>query len=357
MPLTLTNRLLRLSTLIVLLSVLGMSLAFFIGEHSDAAPQLAVVAHDDEDNYTLYLTDSRRSISTRLAHYDAMISQPQWSPDGEEMIYRVYHDDGHRLYVYNLTSGKTSLSWADGNTYTGLPAWSPDGEEIAFVSNNQGGFSLLYVLNLESREFRQISPYTVNSETPIWTANGEQLQYTAWRSNRDVMISVNADGSDPQILFPEYFSGVMSVAWSPSREQLAFPQTQTNGILQRSDLFVLDVSESVNFGDAHLVAEHAGVNAFPAWSADGEQIAYVSARDVDTELYRVDLGDQSTTRLTDFPANTVPTEPAWSSDGRYIAFFAVVNAQRGSIYVMDAEGNGLHRLILPLAPVTMAWRP
>ncbi|MEQ8672642.1 MAG: hypothetical protein RLP44_19185 [Aggregatilineales bacterium] len=361
MPLTLSNRLFRLSAIVLLLSVFGIGSAFFIGEVGAAVPQMVVVGQGDDGEYSLYLTDSRLNISTTLVTYDAMISRPQWSPDGREMIYRVYHADGHRLYIYNLETGKTRLSWADGTTYNGLPAWSPDGSEIAFVSNNQGGYSFLYVMNLETREFRSLTPSTVNADTPIWSADGTALHYTAWRSNRDVLISVNADGTNARILLPDYFSGLIPVAWSPSREQIAFPQSRTNGMVQRSDLYLMDIFENANPNESERVATDAGVNAYPAWSPDGEQIAFVSNRDGDTDLYRVsatgDAENETAIRLTDLPSNTAPTEPLWSADGGSVAFFSVVSGQRETIYVVGADGHGLHRLSFPRAPLAMAWRP
>ena len=56
----------------------------------------------------------------------------------------------------------------------------------------------------------------------------------------------------------------------------------------------------------------------PAWSPDGEWIAFASTRSGDFDIYRMKLDGSEPEQLTDGPA--VDHDPAWSPDGRGIAF-------------------------------------
>ena len=81
----------------------------------------------------------------------------------------------------------------------------------------------------------------------------------------------------------------------------------------------------------------------PAWSPDGRQIAFVSDRDGNWEIYVMNADGSSQTNLTnDLPDDT---GPVWSPDGRQIAF---VFCRDGSyeIYVMNADGSGQTRLTM-----------
>lgn len=67
----------------------------------------------------------------------------------------------------------------------------------------------------------------------------------------------------------------------------------------------------------------------------------VSDRDGDNEIYLMKVAGDNLTRLTDHPANDV--SPAWSPDGQQLAFAS----NRGGnldVYVINADGTGLVRL-------------
>jgi TolB protein len=111
----------------------------------------------------------------------------------------------------------------------------------------------------------------------------------------------------------------------------------------------------------------AGEDTFASWSPDGTQIVYVSDRDGDQEVYvRRALGTDppealehySLRQITDNDVND--WSPAWSPDGQYIAYVSEDPLGYG-INVMDAE-TGAPILSLdagagPLGNPTTEWNP
>jgi TolB protein len=71
------------------------------------------------------------------------------------------------------------------------------------------------------------------------------------------------------------------------------------------------------------------------------QIAFVSDRDGNREIYLINADGTGLTNLTNHPAEDY--SPAWSPDGRQLAF---VSDRSGTaqIYVMDADGNDIRQL-------------
>lgn len=76
--------------------------------------------------------------------------RPQWSPDGEYLVYMITEDDGHRfthsdIYTIRIDgTEKTNLT----NTSDILemnPSWSPDGNRIVFDDYNQGSIYMVEV--------------------------------------------------------------------------------------------------------------------------------------------------------------------------------------------------------------------
>ena len=82
------------------------------------------------------------------------------------------------------------------------------------------------------------------------------------------------------------------------------------------------------------LTNHPAVDKFPAWSPDGEKIAWQSDRDPggDHEIYVMDADGSNPINLTNDAR--YDAAPAWSPDGEKIAWHG-----GGEIYVMDADGR------------------
>ena len=103
------------------------------------------------------------------------------------------------------------------------------------------------------------------------------------------------------------------------------------------------------------LTENDVLDGGPTWSPAGDLIAFHTARDGNMEIYVMDPSGGNPKRLTDNPA--ADTEPAWSTDGSQIAF---VSDRDGNpeIYVMNADGSDPQRLTNDPAPDTSpAWSP
>jgi TolB protein len=92
----------------------------------------------------------------------------------------------------------------------------------------------------------------------------------------------------------------------------------------------------------------------PAWSPDGERIAFASAREGSLDVYVMNADGTGTTRLTSSPEND--QRPTWSPDGKRIAFASDANG--GHIQVMNSDGSEVRRVTDDLAPeAEPAWSP
>ncbi len=93
----------------------------------------------------------------------------------------------------------------------------------------------------------------------------------------------------------------------------------------------------------------------PAWSPDGMRIAFYSDRDGNADIYVMGADGGGLRNLTNHPANDY--HPTWSPDGKRLAF----NSDRGGssdIYVINADGSGLVRLTTPgTRNGGQAWSP
>ena len=82
----------------------------------------------------------------------------------------------------------------------------------------------------------------------------------------------------------------------------------------------------------------------PAWSPDGKEIAFVSARSGDEEIYVARADGSRARRLTLLPGPDL--SPAWSPDGRQLAW-----SRAGEIWTMASFGSDKRRIV----PKAQVW--
>jgi len=124
------------------------------------------------------------------------------------------------------------------------------------------------------------------------------------------LIVADADGDNPRIIM-ESNEPLMSPAWSPDGQSLAYVSFED----KLPSVYV----QTLKTGERHRVSARAGVNQAPAWSPDGKKLALtLSTRDGNLDVYVLDLATQGLTRITDDPG--IDTEPQWSKDGNSLYF-------------------------------------
>lgn len=100
---------------------------------------------------------------------------------------------------------------------------------------------------------------------------------------------------------------------------------------------------AVNASGAGLrrLTENTVLDGAPAWSPDGSRLAFHSMRDGGLDIYVMDPDGGNVRRLTDHPASDYA--PAWSPDGSQIAFISDRDGN-AALYVMNADGTNPQRV-------------
>jgi Tol biopolymer transport system component len=142
---------------------------------------------------------------------------------------------------------------------------------------------------------------------------------------------------------------VQTPAWSPDGRELAF-------VSRRDGNFEIYVINADGSGQENLT-QHPARDSHPSWSRDGRKLAFVSRRDGNSEIYVMNADGSGLRNVTRAPSNDLG--PAWSPDGRAIAFVKMIqkkcapnstdprcdgNDYETFLYVVNGDGSGLRRL-------------
>jgi TolB protein len=139
----------------------------------------------------------------------------------------------------------------------------------------------------------------------------------------------DADGENQQRIAASE-EPIMSPAWSPDGQSLAYVSFESKA----SAIYI----QTLRTGERRRVSARAGINGAPAWSPDGSTLALtLSRKDGDVDVYTLKLSSQVLTRMTNDPA--IDTEPAWSADGRKL-YFMSDRAGGPQVYEVDVDQPG-----------------
>jgi Tol biopolymer transport system component len=105
-----------------------------------------------------------------------------------------------------------------------------------------------------------------------------------------------------------------------------------------SDIYRMDIAHRL----IYPITQDGAVDSQPAWSPDGQQIAFVSNRKGLYTLYVMDANGGAMYRLAD--DGYYAFGPAWSPDGHFIAYITTQFPVSHEVMVMDIQSGKTRRL-------------
>jgi len=267
------------------------------------------------------LGDTKKISLQQLTNVREGACQPDWSPDGEYLVFISPCADhrneypGAKMFVINADgSGLMDLPSSDAGDFD--PAWSPDGDYIAFTSLRDG-LAQIYVMKLPEYSVTQLTRKSADknlpdwSRQPAWSPDGNQIVYTGHGRLTDApqIWVMSSEGQDQHQFIsrgPTYWDG--SPDWSPDGKTVLF--NETNGAQALGWLMVFDTATAQA---AHLragmFANHGRYSPDGLWAAY-ESINVVNTSDTDYDVYfmKNENGNSPIKILTDSAVNF---DPAW----------------------------------------------
>lgn len=159
-----------------------------------------------------------------------------------------------------------------------------------------------------------------------------RIAYVTKAANRYNLWVADADGENAQSALASA-EPIISPAWSANGQQLAYVSFES----RKPVVYVHDVPT----GRRRLIANFRGSNSAPAWAPDGRTLAVTLTRDGGSQLYTISSDGGEPKRLTQSPG--IDTEPLYAADGRMI-YFVSDRGGAPQIYRMPSGGGEPQRV-------------
>ena len=237
------------------------------------------------------------------------------------------------------------------------PSWSPDGRHMVFAHRPHGSSPNIWVIGSRGAQPRPLTRGArgPGDQSPAWSPDGRKILFTSPRDHglASEIYVMDADGSGQKRLTKHIPGSILpsfsSPAWSPDGRSIAYLQRGHHtgfdpGNWVWNATFSKDWSEvwimRADGSHHHRLVRGSPSLAPPAWSPDGQRIAFERVVDGQRDIFVIGVDGSGLRNLTNSTADD--GMPAWSPDGKSIAFAR--GAQQSDIYVMQLRTGDVQRL-------------
>lgn len=278
----------------ILLSIVFLSLTVpsQANEIVTSQPLSIIYGFKEANNKSIYLSDEQGKMQIKVVDATNSDGYPTVSPTGKKIAFYGKYDEHNTWSIHTAEIDGTNMRRLTNvkNVWDSAPAWSPDGGTIIFA-----------------REYKNVNG---DWQEEVWLMNADGTKQRQIKA---------LEGRAPEFMQ----DGRLLFQSKASPSQISIANIDGSNVIQLTN-------DDTN-------------NKSPKISPDGSQIAYLSNRDGNQEVYIMNLDGSNQKRLT---FNRVEEwDPAWSADGSKV-FFSSQNVHGFyDIYKVNKDGSSIEKIL------------
>ncbi len=318
------------------------------------------------------------------------VRNPKISPDGQWVAFTVSEIDMEkdksetRIWMIPAKGGEAIPMTAKGYS-AGAPKWSPDNKYLSFQASKDGGKTQVWTLNRLGGEAQQLTNIKQGVSGHEWSPDGRRLLLSIRDPRPEELTKDKSDDKKAKpfvidrLQFKRDYAGYLnrlrthlyvytpgdtaaiqitsgdfddnSPAWSPDGKSVAFVSNRSDNPDGNSnnDIWVVSADNTDKGQTLRQITTNENSDSSPAWSPDGNSIAYVTVTDGDAMWYATNklavisaTGGQPTLLAEEMDRNM--SNPRFSNDGKSI-FFELEESGTGIIAAISPSGRNFRRVV------------
>lgn len=329
------------------------------------------------------------------------VSDPQISPNGEEVVYRRMGFDIMKdrskgnLWIIG-TNGKNHQKLTSREVNESQARWSSSGDRLVFVSGTDEGAEI-YVYWKNSQRIAKLTQLEKSPSQLTWSPDGEWLAFTMkvdakspifvsppkkpdgakWADSPRItdrlkheadgsgyiepgfrhIFVLSAEGGMARQMTSDDYNHSSNISWSPDSKTIVFSANRVPDWEYRfrnSEVYKMNVEN----GGITALTERDGPDYAPQVSPDGKRIAYLSYEDKKQtyqlrQLYVMDL-DGNNKKLLSGDLDHSVSDPVWAADSKSLYF---TYDHHGNSKIAQIDLTGKHQKLVDNLGGTTLGRP
>ena len=266
-----------------------------------------------------------------------------WSPDGTRILTLFFRQDNtSQIALVDARSGETralkSLNWI----YPKKMDFSPDGRFIVYDNLARSGSAQrdIFVLTADGSSETRLVEHPATDLFPLWSRGGNAVVFASDRGGTmglwAVPVAAGKAAGEPRLLQGDlgrflpmgltpggsYYYGLRAGDAAVYSGRMDLAGAKLEGMPQR------------------MSGRFSGAHGSPAWSPDGNRLAYFSSRQAENygqQQRAITIRNVQTDREYDLTPRLAHLERLdWSPDGKVLLIGGSDRRNRGGLYTVDA---------------------
>ena len=249
------------------------------------------------------------SIERQITSANGVQAHSTLTPDGATVVYTQVNANNSSIMSVPRAGG-TPSELNRGSDWSLVPNVSPDGARVAFTSDVDGNYEI-YTMTIDGFDLQQLTftDLPIQRVGPKYSPDGLLILYATDEdeidpaNEQDVWVMPTKGGADTRLTTT--INDRESRGWSPDGMQivtqtvvngvgqLLIPNADGSGLRQITDF----AANTPMFSPGGIFPNMAGA-VTPAWSPNGDWIAFASNHGGNYEIYRIRPDGSALTRLT-----------------------------------------------------------